>query len=229
MGYLLDIVIICILIIAVIVGVRKGFVKSAVKFVGRILAICVSGILGGAVASWLFYTFFREPFLERVSGMLSTATQGLEAEMIMASLPDFLQRALEGQGFTIEYLSTLLSTQQASAAELIVEAVEPVLVGILKVMCVIVLFMLLMIIVRILSDVFDRMFNLPLLGPVNGLLGGVFGLLSAMLILWIVLAIVNMFLPMTTETMQAAINGYIQETILAKIFFGFNPIESLIG
>ena len=228
MGFALNIMFLCIMIISIILGVRKGFIKSAVKLVGRILSIVIAGIFGSAAASWLFRSFFREPFLDRVRVMLLEASSGMGAESVMAGLPDFLVRALEQYGISAMKLSSLIDGQQARAAEVIVDAIEPILVGILKVMCVIVLFILLMVIVRIVAESLSRAFEFAMLGPVDGLLGGVFGLLSALVVVWIVFSVINVFLPMTSENVQALVNNGINESGIAKVLLGLNPFNSLV-
>lgn len=229
MGFALNIIFLCVLVIGIISGVRKGFIRSAAKFIGRILAICIAGVLGSAVASWLFFTFFRDPFLERITDMLRNASAGLGAESVMAELPDFLVRALEAKGVTTPKLSAMIQGQQTEAARVIVNALEPIIISILKVMCVIVIFMLLMIVVRIVTDVLASMFELPFLGFVDGLLGAVFGLISAVLLLWIVLALISIFMPMTSETMQELLMGYIKESSIMDFMYNMNPFKVLVG
>lgn len=228
MGYILDIIFVCVLIISILIGFRRGFVKSAVKFLGAVIAICISSVLGGIFASWLYTAFFRTPFIDRVTETLEQASSGLGLESVLMSLPDFLAKALEEAGVTQQTLQGMMSGQQRQAAVTIVDAMSPALIGLLKILAVIVLFMLLMILVRSLANFADAVFELPILNVVNGLLGGVFGMLSAMIIIWLVIAVILIFLPMAGQGVQEIIYNYVQSSYFAKLFFNFNPVSAII-
>ena len=63
MNFALDILLVCIVIVFVIVGVKRGFIKSAAHFLGAIAAACLSAALGGMAAQWLYDTLFHDCLL----------------------------------------------------------------------------------------------------------------------------------------------------------------------
>ena len=48
MGYILDGIILLICLICVLVGVKKGFIHSVVRFLGAVIAALLASTLGGA-------------------------------------------------------------------------------------------------------------------------------------------------------------------------------------
>ena len=59
MGYILDGIILLICLLCVLIGVKRGFIHSVVRFLGSIIAALLASALGGVLAQWLFDTMFR--------------------------------------------------------------------------------------------------------------------------------------------------------------------------
>ena len=100
MNFALDILLVCIVIVFVIVGVKRGFIKSAAHFLGAIAAACLSAALGGMAAQWLYDTLFHEALVEKISGTIGSMGTAEAVRNVLGSLPDFIIRALEDAGIT---------------------------------------------------------------------------------------------------------------------------------
>ena len=50
MGYILDGIIFAICLMCVLVGVKKGFIHSVVRFLGAVISALLASALGGALA-----------------------------------------------------------------------------------------------------------------------------------------------------------------------------------
>lgn len=232
MGYFLDGIIVAVCLVCVMVGIRRGFIRSIVHFLGSIVAVCLSSILGGILAKWLFDTMFREAMVDKIN----TSLQGLgaenaaqAAEQILAQLPDFIVRALEDAGVTAAAISGGITAQSSQAAGMITDYLAPVFIGFLKVLAVIVLFFLFMTLVRVLASAVGHMLHLPVLSQVDGLLGGVFGFLLALVGVWVVIAGVLVFTPMLDSTAQQQIDSALDSSIIAGIFVNMNPLKGIFG
>ena len=221
----MDIAIIVLLILSIAAGVRSGFIKSAVRFVGAILAAIISGFLGGPIASWLFTSFFRESLLMKVTTAVGSGADIITIQQALRSLPDFMVKALENEGITANELAESLSTRQGMAAEMMVDAIAPMFITFIKLFCVIILFMLLMVAVRALANFFESIFRLPMLNVINGLLGAVFGALMALILIWIVFAALGVFIPLFDAETQYNINGFLQNSKLISAMMSFNPLN----
>lgn len=227
MSIALDIILIVIFLITILLGLKRGFIKSAARFIGTVIAVCIAAWLGGLAAEWIFDALFRDSLIERVNESISGLT-GMESVMgVFDTLPDFIVRALEGAGITADSLMSGINAGQGQAAGVIVDMIAPVFIGFIKVLTVIVLFMLLMIVVRVLSNFIDTLFDLPLLNAVNSALGGVFGFLTGLLVVWIVVAVLQVFTPMLSSELQTAVDDSMKNSVIAGIFLGFNPFASL--
>lgn len=230
MNMMLDIVLLCVFLLFIFVGIRRGVVKSAAHFLGAILAAFFASALGGAVAGWVFNTLFRGALVERISDSLATLGTGSTAvaiEGMLSSLPDFIVRALAEAGISANSLEGIVSTRSGQAAELIADALSPVFISFLKVLAVIVLFSLFMVLVRVLADMLSGLFHLPVLRQLDSVLGGLFGFLLALVSVWILISAVQVFLPMLTEEAQGDMELALNRSVIAGAIIRMNPLGAM--
>lgn len=230
MPYILDLVLFGVFVLFVALGVFRGFIRSAIHFLGSIIAACLAAVLGGLAAQWLFDTMFRAALVERVQSslnMLGTHDALSSVDNLLASLPDFIVRALEDAGITASTIGGGIASQSGAAAEYIADLLAPTFIGFIKVLAVIVLFALLMVVVRILAEVLSHALRLPVLGQLDGILGGVCGFLLALVLVWVVLAAVQVFVPMLDMNTQNQIVQALDDSIVAGIFVNMNPLGNL--
>lgn len=230
MNYILDLVLFGVFVLFVAMGVFRGFVRSAVHFFGSIIAACLSAVLGGLAAQWLFDSMFRSALVERVQSslnMLGTSDALSSLDSVLASLPDFIVRALEDAGVSASSISGSIMSQSGVAAERIADLLAPTFVSFLKVLAVIVIFALLMVVVRILAEVVAGLLRLPMLGQLDGILGGVCGFMLALVLVWVVLGGVQVFVPMLDVSTQNQIQRALDDSIVAGIFVNMNPLRNI--
>lgn len=227
MGYVWDLVFVGVCVVFVAIGAHRGFIRSAAHFLGAVISACLAALLGGAVAQWVFDTLFRPALVERIGESLSSIGNGdtyMAVQGVLATLPDFVLRALTDAGVTAASITEALSGQSGQASEMIADSLSPVFVGFLKVLAVIVLFSLFMIVVRIVANALSTAFRLPILSAVNGLLGGVFGLMLAVVSIWIVLAAIRVFTPMLAADTQAQVETALRQSYVAGMMVHWNPL-----
>lgn len=229
-GYVLDGIILGVCLLCVFIGVQRGFIRSAVHFLGSVIAVCLSSVLGGVLAQWLFDSLFRGAMVEKIgSSLQSLGAENASAaiQQVLDSLPDFLARALEDAGVSASAVTGQINAQTGQAAQMIVDYLAPVFVGFLKVLAVIVLFFLFITLVRVLASMVGKMLRLPILGHLDGLLGGIFGFLLALLSIWIVVAAVTVFIPMLDASTQYQMEQALDKSLVAGIFVDMNPLKGM--
>lgn len=230
MSITLDAVLAAVFLVFTVIGIRRGFIRSAAHFLGALLASFLASALGGPIAKWAFGALFRESLVSRVAdAMNSFGVESVAAglEKLLSSLPDFLVRALEEAGVSAGALEGIVANGSGQAAELVADALAPVFVGFLKVAAVLVLFLLFMMLVRGLADLLATVFRLPLLRQVDGLLGGVFGFLLALVVVWLLIAAFRVFQPMMTPDAQADLEIALNHSVLAGLLTGADPLQAL--
>ncbi len=209
MAMILDGCLLLVLLIGVIIGCRRGFIKSAVRLIGCLLALVLAFCLSSPLSEWIFDGFFRAGLEQSVSQQLTDAavssTQALETQIdgVLETLPALVRNALASYGVgTSEQIGDILeahgSQSTAAIAETLVSyVIRPVCVLLMQILCFIVLFLVLTIAIRLLGRLLDRMFNLPLIRHVNRLLGGVIGLIEGVLASLVLIAVLQIYITVT--------------------------------
>ena len=230
MGYILDGIILLICLICVLVGVKKGFIHSVVRFLGAVIAALLASTLGGALAQWLFDTMFRGAMVEKINSSLQalgSENAAAAGGQVLASLPDFLVRALEEAGVTLETVSHAINSQTSGAAGMVVDYLSPVFVNFLKVLAVIVLFFLFTTLARLLAALISDLLRLPILRELDGVLGGAFGFLLALVSVWVVVAGATVFMPMLDSSSQQQVQAALDSSLLTGTLVNMNPLGGM--
>lgn len=230
MSVSLDLVILVVFVLFILLGVHRGFIRSAAHFLGSVIAAALASAFGGMLAQWVFQAMFRDALVQRISESISSL--GLDnasaaMENVLSSLPDFIVRALESAGVTAATLEGALVGKTGQAAELVADSLAPVFISFLKVLAVLVLFLLFMMVVRALADLLGKVFYLPGLRQINGLLGGVFGFVLALVSVWVVISAVQVFTPMLSAELQADVEHALDRSILAGLIVRMNPLKAM--
>lgn len=229
MRFGLDIIVLTVIVVFALVGAKKGFIKSLVDFVGAFVAMIAAGILSLPAAQWVYDTFFHEALTEKIT---STVT-GLDAvgavQAVFSDFPELVIRALAAAGITQSGVQAQVDGSTLDIASAITEAVSPMLIGLVRVLAMLVLFILLLVVIRAVGALISGLFSLPLLNGVNKLLGFAFGILLAVVSVWVVLACLQAFMPLFSVELQMKIIDAQESSSLYRFLYQFNPAYSLIG
>lgn len=229
MHFLLDAGAVAVLLLLAVIGAKKGFIKACADFCGSLLAMIGAGILSGPAAEWIYGAFFRTALEDKITGAVAGLSAADAVDTVFKDFPEVIQRALSAAGITEGSVMAQLQNGAAGVARGITDALSPMLIGLIRVLAMLVLFILLTVVIRAVATLLTGLFELPVLHGLNSLLGALFGILLAVLFVWIALACVRVFLPMLGTDVQAAVNGLLDESVLAGALYKFNPAYLLIG
>ena len=228
MGWIFDIAVLVLVVVAAIVGAKKGFFKACVDFCGALIAMVAASLMSGPIAEWIFTTFFRPSLVEKISAAVMGLGAGDAVNAVFDSFPELIQRALEAAGITQGSIMAQLQDKTDSIAEGITDALSPMLINVIGVFVMLVLFVLFIVVLRAVATLLTGLFSLPVLSGVNGALGAVFDVFLLVLILWVILACLQVFVPMLSEAQQAKVYAFEQTSVLLKLLGSFNPAYNLM-
>ena len=200
MAYLLDGAVILIFIIAVLIGWKRGLIRSVLGLVACILSLVLAGGFGAMAAGGVFDTFIAKGLTSTVAEHVpqtdaESVVSGVEAAL--GSLPDFVVKAMENYGIGTpqkivdSVRDSLGGSTDALAAAIVTQAVRPAAVALLTSICFLILFIVFMIIFSILISLINRVFRLPVLKQLNESLGAVVGAVEGVLVVLIVVTLVQ--------------------------------------
>lgn len=206
--YLADAIIVVIFLLFIILGVKRGFVRSVLDLVGTLAAMLVSMWFSGIAAQWVFSTFLQESLTRQIAEALQAAPAADAAEAVLSVVPEILRGGLEAFGITSDAINQAVAGTSGQAAAAVVAVLSPMVVSVLRGLFALVLFVFLLVIFRILSGVVCRIFRLPVLRQLDKGLGILLGITQAVLITVLLCfcaqALISVSSPWLVETIQAS-------------------------
>ena len=206
--YLADAIILVIFLLFIILGVKRGFVRSVLDLVGTLAAMLVSMWFSGIAAQWVFSTFLQESLTRQIAEALQAAPAADAAEAVLSVVPEILRGGLEAFGITSDAINQAVAGTSGQAAAAVVAVLSPMVVSVLRGLFALVLFVFLLVIFRILSGVVCRIFRLPVLRQLDKGLGILLGVAQAALITVLLCfcaqALISVSSPWLVETIQAS-------------------------
>lgn len=206
--YLADAVIVVIFLLFIILGVKRGFVRSVLDLVGTLAAMLVSMWFSGIAAQWVFSTFLQESLTHQIAEALQAAPAADAADAVLSVVPEILRGGLEAFGITSDAINQAVAGTSGQAAAAVVAVLSPMVVSVLRGLFALVLFVFLLVIFRILSGVVCRIFRLPVLRQLDKGLGILLGVAQAALITVLLCfcaqALISVSSPWLVETIQAS-------------------------
>lgn len=229
MNFGLDIAVLAVLLLFAILGAKKGLIKSCADFLGALIAMIGAGIFSGPAAEWVYVTFFRTSLMEKITTAITGLEEAEAVHTVFEDFPGVIQRALAAAGITEGSVLTQLQGTALDVAEGITDALSPMLIGLIRVLAMVVLFILLLVVIRAVAALLSGLFELPVLHGLNRLLGAVFGVLMAVIVIWVVLACVQVFTPLLTLEMQSHVTEALENSAFSGVLYQLNPAYILIG
>ena len=178
-----DAIALIVLISAVTVCARRGFVSSVLSAVLGVISVVLAVILSGPLAVFVYGAFLRGVI---ISSIENAVTEQLEAGLIGAAgwletLPSWAAALVPG-GVNLPQIGSVLDVGPV-VEELVDIAIADPIIMILRVLFMFVLFLIFWMIGRRVAFFFRRVDSIPLVGRLDTLLGGVLGVFWAAIIL----------------------------------------------
>lgn len=238
LAIILDIVAVVLVVLCICWGYRAGFVKTAVKLLGFLLALLLAWGLSGPIADGMYDMFVRNSVQTTLNENLMAIDSPEDIEeglrQTLDSLPDVVTNLMQnwGLGTTEEMASsvsnTLAETSQSAAEVIEGDIIRPLVTVLLRLLCLIILVILLLILVNILAAVIDKIFKLPVLRTLNGLGGAVLGAAQGALIV-LVLVTVLQAVGGAVEPGSIFSPQIVEQTYIIKHIAAINPLTGFVN
>lgn len=221
---ILDIILIVLLIGAIVLGNKKGFVKIASGLVTFVIAFVLAYIFANNMANYIRFDTKLGKSLE--SGINTSVSSFLENE----NSNDKEDKKQEDQtviGDSIKDLQNLFGDKINEAVKDGKKTTKEVLTNyVFTGIGFITVFIIVKLILIVATIMLDGVFNLPVLKSFNELFGIIAAVVLLILKIWVALAIVKLIAPMNFMT---GIIKYIDSSIITRILYDNNIIISIIA
>ncbi len=223
MSWILDIAAAAVIVLMVIFGVRRGFIKTAVRLIGVIAALVTAALVSTPAAQWIFDTWValpvRQTVAEAASEVAVSAAATLQEQVahVVEALPAFVQSAIDVTGACVHQTGAPVAAHTLTT--LIMDSLmEPLCVSLMQAMLFLLIAILVYILARILAKTMDKLFNaLPIIRQVNGLFGGALGLLEGLAAVYLLTLALKLYMTMTGAGSVVS-DADIEATYLVKHF-----------
>ena len=192
MSIVMDIIIAAIVVIGMIYGIRRGFVKTVAKPVRIVAVLAVAFSFCGTVGAQYIQPYIQAPISERMSAFLTEKCADITAANAAEELPTLLK--LSAGLFNID-VNTVAGEATGSIISSITDALtSPVASVIASILAFIVLYILASIAFVIVVQVIHLVFSIGPLRIFNKFFGFIFGTLFALIIAWAFVAVFELAL-----------------------------------
>ena len=219
MGIILDLIAVAIVVLCVILASKRGFVRTAINFIGLFAAFIIAFTINTPLAN-VTYTATVEPsIIKTVETSVNGGTENA-VESVWEALPGFVKN--DSSAAVKDQISEQINNNIADGAVKTAQSVSqnvimPLVTKLLATLYGAIIFIVLLFVVRILANVLNKLFSFSIVGKLNKSLGGVIGLfqgaLFAILFILIVKLLVSFtggFLIFTPEALDSSyIYGFI--------------------
>ena len=230
MNLILDGVILLICVTCVILGTKRGFIKSLMGSCTLIAALFVAYAFSPALTAYIE----QQPFIRNISSSITDTIKSLSENeqgsydllRLFDEMPDAFQQIIDRYNADEEQLTDALPSEPEAEEEdvhLLSEMIaEPVARAISGVLAFLALFVGTVFVLKFLTWILDLIFQLPVLKTANSMLGFLFGVLSALLWAWVLSSLsVTLAKAMFSISPELFPEDLVEKTVLVKLFSSF--------
>ncbi len=223
----LDLIAAALVVVAVIVGIKRGFIKSIIGLVGLIAAAVLAAMFASPLASTVYDSVIEKPLSAAVENAVETSAQsvastvGEQIENATAGLPDILQAMLAAD---VSWEDNAAAAVDAAAlSETLTGLLKPICISVVQVLMFLLLFIVILIAIKMLGGVIDKLFSsLPVIKQANGALGGVIGAVQGILLVFVLCFALELYMTLTGADAMIT-REQLSQTVIVKHFMAFNP------
>ena len=227
MKLLIDIILLGIIIGFMVVGYRKGFVKTVLSCLKNIVAFFIAFKFSSLLAKWLKDQFFmvkaKEVIGEKVAEFLGTnsVTDNDIGPLLDSEHAGFLD-FIDKMGIDVDALRNAVQSTDATVNDAISEYIAtPCVNALSSVIAFILLFAGTLIVIAIVGWILGAFSKLPIIKGTNKFLGGIIGLAFGIFIAFVVASLIRIVIPYFSDT--AVISSLEQGNTLYNFITSVTP------
>ena len=219
-----DVLVFLVLLIPVILGIKRGFVDTALRFGKTIIAFILSCIFAKKLGAWLKEKIY--PFVyEKISAFFEGETaETLSEGSMLEKLPEGVRNTLTATGFDVNQMASDAAEKGEAMVESFAQSVSNSAAGALAyVLAFVAVFVASLLLIAILRPLLNLIIeHLPVVKTFNRLLGALMGVFIGLLFAWIASQLLVGLLGLIAH------NNW-TDTYLLSFFYRFNPLQWLFS
>lgn len=189
MEFIIDIILAALLALCLIVGWKKGFVKSLMDLVSNLVAFIVARVVSVQAAPSVYSRYFETKAQDTLTRELASAGSSASAQVQSAldSIPESLNGFFDLLGVDKKAMVDLLSQNLDQAGSqtldvLMTNVVSPIFTAVIRLVIFVAVFALAVLLLKLLTLLLDKLTELPALKQANELFGLLFGAVKGVIV-----------------------------------------------
>ena len=236
MSFVFDGVILAVCVLSIILGAKRGFIKSVMGACMLVAAMFLAYAFTPTVSQYIEDTPFVKNISESITDTIKSLSENesgtYNLDKLFSDMPDAFRQIIERYNADESSLTEAVPPQEDAAPEavdtlsqLIAEPVSGAIAGVLAFLGI---FIAAVIALKILTWILDLIFQLPVLKTANTMLGLLVGIVSALLWAWVLSSLsITLIHAMSSINPEMFSDTLIDNTVILK-FFANNKIGDII-
>lgn len=226
MSFLLDVILIALCLAIVILATKRGFVRSLLGLVSKIVAIIVAYTFTPALSNFIKTKYILDSLVGNIQTTLRQyvfVNGEYDFSGLTENIPEGVSNLLSRYNVTPEKLSESIGSAQSGGEEALKSVsraiADPVASMISTAIAFIVIFFAACLVLWIVTSVINLAFKLPVLSTANTVMGFVFGVCSAALVAVAYSTVVALLVSSLGAVSQDRFGAHvIESTLLVRLF-----------
>ena len=224
MSLAIDIILAIIIILPVILGIKRGFVKTVMGLVSVLIAICASYILTPYLSPLcrdkIVEPYMRTPVESQIESMLDASGETFDTESLenLSEIPDVVKNICDTFGIDIQDLKSNEEIDKQSPDQSISDHItELILSRTAYIIAFISVFIAAAIVLRIITIILCAICKMPILNSINRIAGAVFGFCFGGISAFVIAKLLILLLPTLVSVNPDLFGGAAEQSVLLKL------------
>lgn len=227
MSFIIDLILLLILVLSLIEGMRKGFIRSVMNIITFFSALICGWqfypLLGEYYKTHIFLNKISSEVNTSISSLLNTAFGSICLDSLLSDMPAALTDIVNRFNVDTDKLANFFNNQTSASMTELSENVsvyiaDPIATGISNILAFFTIFVAVTIILRIITFILDIICKLPVLSTLNRICGLIFGVFNGLLNIMVFAIILSMISPILSILLP---DFYISSMIDSSVFITF--------
>ena len=224
MSLAIDIILAIIIILPVILGIKRGFVKTVMGLVSVLIAICASYILTPYLSPLcrdkIVEPYMRTPVESQIESMLDASGETFDTESLenLSKIPDVVKNICDTFGIDIQDIKSNEEIDKQSPDQSISDHItELILSRTAYIIAFISVFIAAAIVLRIITIILCAICKMPILNSINRIAGAVFGFCFGGISAFVIAKLLILLLPTLVSVNPELFGGAAEQSVLLKL------------
>ncbi len=224
MSLAIDIILTVIIILPVILGIKRGFVKTVMGLVSVLIAICASYILTPYLSPLcrdkIVEPYMRTPVESQIESMLDASGETFDTESLenLSEIPDVVKNICDTFGIDIQDIKSNEEIDKQSPDQSISDHItELILSRTAYIIAFISVFIAAAIVLRIITIILCAICKMPILNSINRIAGAVFGFCFGGISAFVIAKLLILLLPTLVSVNPELFEGAAEQSVLLKL------------